>query len=224
MMENTITQINKMTNMKNPNNQDKENNSMANKNQSQMEKNNRFLTKQELENERKKFEKIIDDTRESFKAAHPIGFQAGSNEGWNAIWDKMLSDEISRKLRRKPDTTKRGCPDTKKSQPDAENVCEAADGQFRFLINMSVGGYENKQKAKKSIGRNMAKEEGVAQMAYREVWLTIDEFIDKATRGYAFCGLFRFMYEKYEYSSFASKIWCQFIKLFYSIKKVLKFV
>lgn len=88
--------------------------------------------------------------------------------------------------KRQIDKTKRGVAGTKKSEPDKETVCEATDGQFHFLINMSIVGYEKKGDAKDSLNKLKAKENGLTKLCFRENWLTVDEFIEKAIRGYAF--------------------------------------
>lgn len=136
-----------------------------------------------------------------------VGISMGQNEKWKEIFDSPIryaGGPVKYKgqwyqWKRPIDKTKRGVPGTKKAEADKESVCEATDGQFRFLINMSIVGYEKKHDAVDSLNDAIAKKNGLTKWCFREHWLTVDEFLDKATHGYNFCGLFRFMYERYNY-------------------------
>ena len=129
------------------------------------------------------------------------------NEKWKEIFDsprRYAGGPVKYKgqwyqWKKHIDKTKRGVAGTKKAEPDKETLCEATDGQFRFLINMSIVGYKKKHDAVDSLNAAIAKQNGLTKWCFREQWLTVDEFIDKATHGYNFCGLFRFMYERYNY-------------------------
>ena len=135
------------------------------------------------------------------------GISMGQNDKWKEIFDSpvryadgpVLYKGQWYKRKKQIDKTKRGVAGTKKAEADKSPVYEATDGQFRFLINMSIVGYEHKHDAVDSLNPVIRKKNGLTKWCFREHWLTVDEFLDKATHGYNFCGLFRFMYGRYNY-------------------------
>lgn len=63
---------------------------------------------------------------------------------------------------------------------------------YKFKVSISREGYEDKETAKMCLSSVTAKELGKVKMAFKEQEITTDEFIDYATKGYAFCNLFKF--------------------------------
>ena len=63
---------------------------------------------------------------------------------------------------------------------------------FKFRINASNDYYIAKTDATACLSRVGAKAIGKAKMAFREYDLTVDQFLQGATSGYAFCNLFEF--------------------------------
>ena len=63
---------------------------------------------------------------------------------------------------------------------------------FKFKIQVSKYNYSNKQEATAALSNKTAKLQNVGRMCFKAEELTIDEFIDKATRGYAFSYIFQY--------------------------------
>ena len=84
--------------------------------------------------------------------------------------------------------------------------------EFKFLIQVSHYNYQNKQEATSSLSAKTAKLNNVGRMCFKKEELTINEFLEKATTGYAFSYLFSYnpdkkyliqTNKKYGYKSFA---------------------
>lgn len=63
---------------------------------------------------------------------------------------------------------------------------------FSFLVSISREGYESKEDAKLCLASGTAKLVGRQKMAFKEMEVTIGDFINYAINGHAFCNLFRF--------------------------------
>lgn len=83
---------------------------------------------------------------------------------------------------------------------------------FKFQIQVSHYNYKNKQEATASLSAKTAKLNNVGRMCFKREELTINEFLEKATSGYAFSYLFNYnpdkkyliqTNKKYGYKSFA---------------------
>ena len=83
---------------------------------------------------------------------------------------------------------------------------------FTFQIQVSHYNYQNKQEATASLSAKTAKLNNVGRMCFKKEELTIEEFLNKATNGYAFSYLFNYnpdkkyliqTNKKYGYKSFA---------------------
>lgn len=83
---------------------------------------------------------------------------------------------------------------------------------FKFQIQVSHYNYKNKQEATASLSAKTAKLNNVGRMCFKKEELTINEFLEKATSGYAFSYLFNYnpdkkyliqTNKKYGYKSFA---------------------
>ena len=83
---------------------------------------------------------------------------------------------------------------------------------FKFQIQVSHYNYQNKQEATASLSAKTAKLNNVGRMCFKKEELTINEFLEKATNGYAFSYLFNYnpdrkyliqTNKKYGYKSFA---------------------
>ncbi len=61
---------------------------------------------------------------------------------------------------------------------------------FRFRTSISREGYSNKEEARCCLSFKDAKAINKEKMAFKEREVTIDEFVNYATNGYAFCNLF----------------------------------
>ena len=79
------------------------------------------------------------------------------------------------------------------------------DREFKFNISISREGYKDKAEATKCLTLSTAKEIGKTVIAFKEESVTVDELIDKAVNGYAFCYLFKFEDKKYK-TTFNDKI------------------
>ena len=66
------------------------------------------------------------------------------------------------------------------------------DKNFQFRVNISNDYYEKKTDASACLSRVGAKAIGKAKMAFKEYDVTVDQFLQGAIRGYAFCNLFEF--------------------------------
>ncbi len=66
------------------------------------------------------------------------------------------------------------------------------DKNFVFSVNVSRDNYANKGEASACLSLAGAKAVGKVKMAFREKSLTVDQFIQHATTGHAFCNLFAF--------------------------------
>ena len=64
--------------------------------------------------------------------------------------------------------------------------------EFTFRTSISREGYDNKETAKMCLSSLTAKKVGKAKMAFKEQEVTIEEFLDYAIHGHAFCNLFKF--------------------------------
>ena len=67
---------------------------------------------------------------------------------------------------------------------------------FKFQIQVSHYNYKNKQEATASLSAKTAKLNNVGRMCFRKEELTINEFLEKATSGYAFSYLFNYNPDK----------------------------
>lgn len=68
---------------------------------------------------------------------------------------------------------------------------------FKFRVSVSREGYEDKNDAKMCLSATTARELGRQKMAFKEVEVSVEEFIDYAISGHAFCNLFRFEDKEY---------------------------
>lgn len=66
------------------------------------------------------------------------------------------------------------------------------DLEFTFRTSISREGYKDKDTAKQCLSSHTAKKIGKAKMAFKEQTVSVQEFIDYAVKGYAFCNLFKF--------------------------------
>ena len=66
------------------------------------------------------------------------------------------------------------------------------DLDFKFRTSISREGYEDKDTAKMCLSSITAKKVGREKMAFKEQEVTVDEFLDYAISGHAFCNLYRF--------------------------------
>lgn len=66
------------------------------------------------------------------------------------------------------------------------------DLEFKFRTSISREGYEDKNTAKMCLSSLTAKKVGRVKMAFKEQTVTVDEFLNYAISGYAFCNLFEF--------------------------------
>lgn len=66
------------------------------------------------------------------------------------------------------------------------------DLEFTFRTSISREGYEDKNTAKMCLSSITAKKIGKAKMAFKEEEVTVSDFLNYATSGYAFCNLFKF--------------------------------
>ena len=66
------------------------------------------------------------------------------------------------------------------------------DLDFTFRTSISREGYQDKDTAKMCLSSLTAKKVGKEKMAFKEQVVSIDEFLDYAIHGYAFCNLFKF--------------------------------
>jgi len=64
------------------------------------------------------------------------------------------------------------------------------DDNFRFRTNVSLDYYEKKTDAIACLSREGANAIGKSKMAFREVSLTVPQFLEFATTGHAFCNLY----------------------------------
>ena len=67
-----------------------------------------------------------------------------------------------------------------------------SDDSFTFRTSVSLDYYEKKTDATACLSKAGAKAIGKNKMAFREVSVTIPEFLEYATSGYAFCNLFEY--------------------------------
>ena len=63
---------------------------------------------------------------------------------------------------------------------------------FKFLTNVSIDTYKNKQEATACFSKEGAKAIGKNKMAFMEQSVTVTDFLGLATSGHAFCNLFNF--------------------------------
>lgn len=63
---------------------------------------------------------------------------------------------------------------------------------FTFRVSVSREGYEDKETAKMCLSLRTARELGMVKMAFKEREITVNEFLQYATNGHAFCNLFKF--------------------------------
>ena len=66
------------------------------------------------------------------------------------------------------------------------------DVNFKFRTSISREGYQDKETAKMCLSSITAKKVNKVKMAFKEQEVTVDEFLNYAVNGYAFCNLFRF--------------------------------
>ena len=66
------------------------------------------------------------------------------------------------------------------------------DDDFLFRLNISRDYYVKKTDASACLSKDGAKSIGKVKMAFREYDVTVDQFLEGATKGYAFCNLFDF--------------------------------
>ena len=66
------------------------------------------------------------------------------------------------------------------------------DRNFTFRVNISNDWYEKKTDATACLSLKGAKYLGKEKMAFREYDVTVDQFLEGATKGYTFCNLFEF--------------------------------
>ena len=66
------------------------------------------------------------------------------------------------------------------------------DSNFKFRVNVSNDYYEKKTDATACLSIKGAKAIGKEKMAFKEYDVTVDQFLEGATKGYAFCNLFDF--------------------------------
>lgn len=66
------------------------------------------------------------------------------------------------------------------------------DLEFKFRTSISREGYQDKDTAKMCLSSLTAKKVGKVKMAFKEQTVTVDEFLDYAVKGHAFCNLFEF--------------------------------
>lgn len=64
--------------------------------------------------------------------------------------------------------------------------------EFKFNIQVSKYNYKTKQEATAALANKTAKINNVGRMCFKREQLTIEEFLDKATNGYAFSYLFNY--------------------------------
>ena len=64
--------------------------------------------------------------------------------------------------------------------------------EFRFQTNVSVDTYKSKSEATACLSKLGANAIGKNKMAFREMFVNVDEFLDLATSGHAFCNLFEY--------------------------------
>lgn len=64
------------------------------------------------------------------------------------------------------------------------------DSNFKFRVNVSNDYYVKKSDASACLSKDGAKAIGKVKMAFREYDVTVDQFLEGATKGYAFCNLF----------------------------------
>ena len=62
--------------------------------------------------------------------------------------------------------------------------------EFKFNISISREGYKDKNEATKCLTQTSAKTIKKEVIAFKEEQVTVDELIDKAVNGYAFCYLY----------------------------------
>ncbi|MBR0300952.1 MAG: hypothetical protein IJQ93_11640, partial [Bacteroidales bacterium] len=67
-----------------------------------------------------------------------------------------------------------------------------SDDSFTFRTSVSLDYYEKKTEATACLSKAGAKAISKSKMAFREVSVTIPEFLEYATSGYAFCNLFEY--------------------------------
>lgn len=68
--------------------------------------------------------------------------------------------------------------------------------EFKFNIQISKYNYTNKQEATAALANKTAKLNNVGRMCFKREQLTIEEFLNKATNGYAFSYLFNYNPDK----------------------------
>lgn len=66
------------------------------------------------------------------------------------------------------------------------------DLEFTFRTSISREGYQDKDTAKMCLSSITAKKVNKVKMAFKEQEVTVDEFLDYAVNGHAFCNLFKF--------------------------------
>ena len=66
------------------------------------------------------------------------------------------------------------------------------DLEFKFRTSISREGYQDKDTAKMCLSSLTSKKVGKQKMAFKEQEVTVDEFLDYAVKGHAFCNLFEF--------------------------------
>ena len=67
-----------------------------------------------------------------------------------------------------------------------------SDDSFTFRTNVSLDFYEKKSDATACLSREGAKAIGKNKMAFKEVSVSVPEFLDLATTGHAFCNLYEY--------------------------------
>lgn len=78
---------------------------------------------------------------------------------------------------------------------------------YKFRTSVSREGYPDKETARACLSAKGAKAVGRKKMAFKEEEVTVNEFVNYATNGYAFCNLFQFnetdqykLYKKYPWA------------------------
>lgn len=85
------------------------------------------------------------------------------------------------------------------------------DKEFRFITNVSREEYKLKTDATACLSRAGSKAIGMDKMAFREVTVSLQEFLKLATSGHAFCNLFQYdENEKYWVETKKGKKYCDY--------------
>ena len=80
---------------------------------------------------------------------------------------------------------------------------------FRFLTNISLDKYQSKKDATACLSSIGAKAIGKVKMAFMKYSVTVDEFLNAATSGHAFCNLFKYDPQKQYWHQSSDGKWHQ---------------